>query len=197
MKPFSFAVCAFSALVAIAEPAAAQVTGYSGLEFVEAVKKSDGDKVQELLQGHAAKGLVDARDGDGNTGLIIAVARRDEQWTGFLLNQGADPNMAGKGGDTPLIAASRIGFDQGVEWLLGMGAKVDQANKMGETPLIVAVQQRQIPVVRLLLAAGANPDKTDSAAGYSARDYAQRDSRARDILKLIQDKKPKATAAAK
>ena len=55
MKPFSFAVCAFSALVAIAEPAAAQVTGYSGLEFVEAVKKSDGDKVQELLQGHAAK----------------------------------------------------------------------------------------------------------------------------------------------
>ena len=78
-----------------------------------------------------------------------------------------------------------------------MGAKIDQANKMGETPLIVAVQQRQTPVVRLLLAAGANPDKTDSAAGYSARDYAQRDSRARDILKLIQDKKPKATAAAK
>ncbi len=197
MKPFSFAVCAFSALVATAQPAAAQVTGYSGLEYVEAVKKSDGDKVQELLQGHAAKGLVDARDGDGNTGLIVAVARRDEQWTGFLLNQGADPNMAGKGGDTPLIAASRIGFDQAVEWLLGMGAKVDQSNKMGETPLIVAVQQRQTPVVRLLLAAGANPDKTDSAAGYSARDYAQRDSRARDILKLIQDKKPKATAAAK
>jgi ankyrin repeat protein len=197
VKPFKFAICAFSALVTIAEPAVAQVTGYSGLEFVEAVKKSDGDKVQELLRDHSVGGLVNARDGDGNTALIIAVARRDEQWTGFLLNQGADPNLAGKSGDTPLIAASRIGFDQGVEWLLGMGAKVDQANKMGETPLIVAVQQRQTPVVRQLLAAGANPDKTDSAAGYSARDYAQRDLRARDILKLIQDKKPKATAAAK
>ena len=75
----------------------------------------------------------------------------DEDWTGFLLNQGADPNLAGKGGDTPLIAASRIGFDQAVEWLLGMGAKVDLANKMGETPLIVAVQQRQAPIVRRLL----------------------------------------------
>ena len=60
-----------------------------------------------------------------------------------------------------------------------MGAKVDGANRMGETPLIVAVQQRQTPIVRRLLAAGANPDKTDNAAGYSARDYAQRDNRAR------------------
>jgi hypothetical protein len=48
----------------------------------------------------------------------------------------------------------------------------------------------------MLLEAGANPDKTDHAAGYSARDYAQRDPRARDILKLIETKKPKAAAAA-
>jgi ankyrin repeat protein len=76
-----------------------------------------------------------------------------------------------------------------------MGAKVDGANRMGETPLIVAVQQRQTPIVRQLLAAGADPDRTDTAAGYSARDYAQRDPRARDILKLIVDKKPKSAAA--
>jgi hypothetical protein len=45
--------------------------------------------------------------------------------------------------------------------------------------------------VKLLLAAGADPDKQDAAAGYSAREYAQRDSRARDILQLINTKKPK------
>jgi ankyrin repeat protein len=194
VKPFSFAVCACAALVAFAAPAAAQVGGYDGQAFVEAVKSSDGDKVQELLQKHPT-GLVDARDGDGNTALIIAVSRRDEQWTGFLLNQNADPNLGGKGGDTPLIAASRIGFDQAVEWLLGMGAKVDGTNRMAETPLIVAVQQRQTSIVRRLLAAGADPDKTDTAAGYSARDYAKRDTRARDILKLIEEKKPKTAAA--
>jgi len=58
-----------------------------------------------------------------------------------------------------------------------------------------AVQQRELPIARLLLDAGANPDKSDAAAGYSARDYATRDPRARDILKMIEDKKPKAAAA--
>ena len=67
---------------------------------------------------------------------------------------------------------------------------------MGETPLIIAVQQRNLPIVRVLLGEGADPDRTDHAAGYSARDYATRDPRARDILKMIEDKKPKAAAAA-
>ncbi len=178
-----------AALIAISAPAIAQLPP-TGLDFVEAVKSSDGDKVTQLLESHPA-GFIDSRDGEGNTGLIIAVARRDDQFTAFLLNKGADPNIPGKGGDTPLIIASRIGWDQGVEWLLGMGAKVDAANRMGETALITAVEERQTPVVKLLLAAGADPDKTDTAAGYSARDYAQRDPRAREILQLINAKKPK------
>jgi ankyrin repeat protein len=89
-----------------------------------------------------------------------------------------------------------VGFGSAIEWLLGLGAKVDAANRMGETPLIIAVQQRELPIVRLLLNAGANPDRADHAAGYSARDYATRDPRAREILKLIEDKKPKTAAAA-
>jgi uncharacterized protein len=52
-------------------------------------------------------------------------------------------------------------------------------------------------LVRLLLAAGANPDKTDNAAGLSARDYAARDTRSRDILQAIEAKKPKPAAAAR
>ena len=160
-----------------------------GNDFVEAVKKRDGDKAIGILQGHP-NGIVDTKDGDGNTGLIIAISRSDETWTGYLLNNGADPNLGGKGGDTPLIAASRVGFMQAVEWLVALGAKVDGANRMGETPLIIAVQQRELPIVRKLLEAGANPDKTDAAAGYSARDYAKRDMRSREILKMIEDRKP-------
>jgi ankyrin repeat protein len=77
-----------------------------------------------------------------------------------------------------------------------MGAKVDETNKSGETPLIIAVQQRDAGMVKTLLAAGADPDRTDAVAGYSARDYANRDSRARDIQKLIDDKKPKGASTA-
>ena len=51
-------------------------------------------------------------------------------------------------------------------------------------------------MVKLLLDAGADPDRTDNVAGYSARDYASRDPRSRDILKLINDKKPKAASTA-
>ncbi len=78
-----------------------------------------------------------------------------------------------------------------MQWLLLQGAKVDATNNMGETALIAAVMQRQTAAVRRLLEAGADPDKADTSAGYSARDYALRDTRARDILRLIEAKKPK------
>ena len=120
-----------------------------------------------------------------------ALARRDEEWTGFLLGKGADPNLPGKGGDTPLMAAARAGYFDGVGWLIQLHAKVDVTNRSGETALILAVQQRQPMIVKVLLSAGADPDRTDSVAGYSARNYAARDPRAGEILKLIESKKPK------
>src|SRR5690349_9882489 len=192
VKQLGFALLLVSA--ALSSPALAQSIGNDGYQFTEAVRKSDGNKATELLNNHP-KSFIDTKDGDGNTGLIIALNRSDEQWAGFLLDKGADPNLAGKGGDTPLIVASRVGFEQAVEWLLGMGAKVDGTNRMGETPLIIAVQQHQPQIVRLLLGQGADPDRTDHAAGYSARDYAVRDPHAREILKMIDEKKPKASAA--
>lgn len=180
---------AAAALASLAVPAAAQFAS-SGVEFVEAVRTSNGDKVVELLTAKPT-GLIDARGDDGNTALIVALARRDEEWTGFLLGKGADPNLSGKGGDTPLMAAARAGYFDGVGWLIQLHAKVDVTNRSGETALILAVQQRQPMIVKLLLSAGADPDRTDSVAGYSARNYAARDPRAGEILKLIESKKPK------
>ncbi|MCA1654301.1 MAG: ankyrin repeat domain-containing protein [Sphingomonadales bacterium] len=55
---------------------------------------------------------------------------------------------------------------------------------------MVAVQARQPQVVRTLLEEGANPDKRDSAAGYSARDYARRDNRSAELTRLIETIKP-------
>lgn len=182
-------IVAFGGLsLAFAAPAQAQQGDAAA--FVEAVRQGDGKKVSELLDKRPL-GLLDSRAEDGETALTIALARRDEEWAGFLLNKGANPNLAGNNGDTPLIVAARVGFDDAVDWLLGMKAKVDADNRQGETALIVAVQQRRLPIVRSLLNAGADPDKTDFS-GYSARDHALRDPRARDILKLIESKKPKA-----
>jgi ankyrin repeat protein len=178
------------AVLLLAAPAAAQ-SGFDGEKFVNAVRERDGNQAMELLRARGAT-ILNARDEKGETGLIVAILRRDESWTGFLLSEGADPDRPARNGDTPLIAAARSGYTAAAAQLLQLGVKVDAANRMGETALILAVQLRQVPIVRLLLAAGADPDRTDSAAGYSARDYARRDTRNRDILKLIEAKKPKA-----
>jgi len=180
---------ATAALALLSAPAVAQLGSNDGFDFITAVQKRDGDKATELVEKHPT--IIDTKDDKGDTGLIIAIRGEDTDWTGFLLRKGADPNLAGAGGDTPLIAAAKTGFDQAVGWLLGLGAKVDMTNRKGETPLIIAVQQRDERMVKALLDAGADPDHTDSIAGYSARDYASRDPRARDILKLIENKKPK------
>jgi ankyrin repeat protein len=172
-------------------PAFAQATmGREGAEFEEAIRNGDNGKAVQLIQGHPS--LMGFRNGKGETPLMIAIQDRDSAWTGYLLEQGADPNVADRNGDTPLIHAARGGFVSGVEWLLQKGAAVDEKNRMGETALILAVQQRQAPIVKLLLAKGADPDKTDSAAGYSARDYAKRDGRSPDILRMIEASRKKA-----
>lgn len=174
-------------LLGLGAPASAQLA--DSVAFVEAVRQSDGNKVSELLEKRPS-GLLDSRAENGETALTLVLGRRDEQWTAFLLSKGANPNLPGRNGDTPLIVAARVGYADAIDWLLSVDAKVEADNRMGETPLIVAVQQRQPAIVRALLGAGADPDNADFA-GYSARDYASRDPRARDILKLIDSTRPK------
>ena len=98
-------------------------------------------KAMELINARGST-VVNYRGYDGDTALHIVARRRDGNWLAFLLDKGADPNVADKNGDTPLIIVSRIGYDEGARTLLAYRAKVDLANKLGETPLIVAVQQR-------------------------------------------------------
>ena len=193
MKSFRITLAA-AAFAVLSAPAAAQLSGDPAQEFVDAVQKRDGDKATSLIESHPT--LVDTRNGKGDTGLLVAIRAADPNWTGFLLQKGADPNLQGANGDTPLIAAAKAGFEDAVPWLLGLGAKVNSTNRAGETALIIAVQQRDTRLVRTFLNAGVDPDRADHVAGYSARDYANRDGRARDIQKLINDKVPKSSSAA-
>jgi uncharacterized protein len=186
MKRFALVALA---LAAASAPVVAQYIS-DAEPFINAVRDRDGNKVTELIEARPT--IVNTRNLKGETALIIAISRTDDLWTKFLLGKGANPSLANATGDTPLIAAARVGYTEAIEILLALGAKVDVGNKMGETPLIVAVQQRQLEAVKLLLAKGADPDKKDSAAGYSARDYAKRDTRSRALLTAIESAaKPK------
>ncbi|WP_118858111.1 ankyrin repeat domain-containing protein [Sphingomonas mesophila] len=189
-----WSAAALGIALGLAVPAAAQVGfGYAGPQLLKAVREGDGAKATELLD-NAGPSAVNYRGGDGDAALHVVTRLRSFNWIGFLLQKGADPNLGGRDGDTPLIIAARAGFSDGVERLLDKGANLNKANRLGATPLIAAVQQRQPAMVRLLLEKGADPARTD-AVGYTARDYAKRESRFPELLRLIETVKP--TGAAK
>ncbi|KLE34922.1 ankyrin [Aurantiacibacter luteus] len=156
--------------LAVAVPASAQFLSTSA-EFLKAVEDRDGSKATELLNAPGTT-VVNARDiTNGQTGLHLTVDRRDLTWTRWLLQEGANPNIADNRGRTPLIAAAEIGFLEGVQALIDGGARVDVANQTGETPLIAAVHARNTQLLEILIRAGADPDWADNT-GRSAREYA-------------------------
>ncbi len=174
------------ALAGLTMTASAQgLSGSDGEKFLKAVEDGDNNTAVSLLEDPASR-VVNYRGYKGDTALHLATRKRELDWVGYLLKKGADPDIGDAQGDTALIIASRVGFEEAANYMVQLGAHVDMTNRRGETALIVAVQQRRPRMVELLLKAGANPDKTDHSAGYSARDYAKRDTRNRDLLRLIE-----------
>jgi ankyrin repeat protein len=183
-----------AALLLSAGPAAAQFS--DGYNFLKAVRERDVLKAKEFMDKPGST-IVNTRDQDkGETALIIAIRRRDTPWMGFLLQNGADPNLKDRAGDTPLMIAAMTAFSEGVRVMLAGRAQVDVANGRGETALVKAVHARDADSAQLLLAAGADPDRTDNLTGMSARDYAARDVRTGTLAKLLADapKKPASKA---
>lgn len=173
--------------IAVSAPAAAQMMS-KPYQFIKAVRDADGNKATELLN-EPGSNLVNVKEvSTGKTGLQIAAERRDLTWMGFLIGKGADVNARDRDGVTPLFATAQLGFAEGAQLLIGRKARVNDANNQGETPLIRAVQNRDLRLVKLLLDAGANPDRADTLAGMTARDYAKRDFRNSAVLKAIEDK---------
>lgn len=173
------------ASLGMAVPAAAQLGGSEGYKMLDAVRKSDGDTLNKMLNKPGAT-VVNYRDpSTGEGALHVVVKRQDSLYLKFLLAHGADPNLRDGKGATPLMIAVDSSFEAGIPILVQSGATVDLGNSSGETPLIRAVQRRDLGLVRDLLSAGADPDKTDVIAGRSARDYANLDARAPEIAKVI------------
>jgi|TARA_R110000822_G_scaffold15907_11_gene54474 uncharacterized protein len=180
------------AAISFSVPAAAQFS--DSYNFLKAVDDRDGEEANKYLNRPGTV-IVNTRDSStGRGALHIVVERKDSTWLAFLLQKGANPNIRDKEGLTPLMLATQLRFVDGARILLAKGADVNDTNKQGETALIRAVQFRDTELVRLLLANGANPDRPDTLAGLSARDYAKRDRRAASILAEIEkadaDKKP-------
>jgi uncharacterized protein len=182
----SLSIALAAAAMLVAQPAMAQFS--DSYNFLKAVKDRDGAEAEKFLNEPGTVIINTKDDSSGETALHIVTARRDTTWLAFLLQKGANPNLADRKGVTPLMVATQLGFAEGAATLLKYKANVDGSNRSGETALIRAVQLRNPEMVRLLLKAGANPDKRDSVAGLSAREYAAQDGRSSAILGIIERK---------
>ena len=178
---------ALAALTLIATPAAvmaqAAPSGSDGEAFLTALRQGNGSKAVNLVDSKGST-VINYRGETGESALHVVIHTRNSNWISFLLASGADPDIGDNKGETPLLLAIRTNNIEAAAQLLRSHAQVDKFNRMGETPLIVAVQQRSGSLVSALLKLGANPDRSDHA-GYTARDYAKRDSRSKEMLRLI------------
>lgn len=179
--------------LATAIPAAAQIGFSPSYTFLKAVKDADAKTITEMLnKAGSGSVIINTKSQDnGDTALHIVTRRRDLTYLNFLLAKGADPNVANNADLTPLYMATQLRWTEGVSVLLDRGARPDMPSALGATALTRAVQNYDSTAVTLLLRAGANPLKAESGSGLSARDYAARDPRAANILKLIDEAKPK------
>lgn len=182
------------ALLGLLVPGIALAQFSDSYNFLKAVRDRDGAKTTEIISKPGTV-IIDTRDSStGETALHIVTLERDATWMRFLLARGARTDMRDARGNTPLMLAAQLGFIEGAQLLIDRRASVDLANSAGETPLIRAVQNRDGAMVQLLMTSGANPNKVDSGAGLSARDYAVRDRRSAAILKIIDSTRPATTA---
>jgi ankyrin repeat protein len=178
----------------MAGPLAGQGMASNGEEFLIALRDRNGSKALKLAEADGSS-VINHRGQDGSTALHIVIRTRNSYWLDFLLQKGADKNASDRNGDTPLILAARSGYGEGVARLLMARPMIDKTNRLGETALIAAVQQRQAAIVSTLLKLGANPDKRDHT-GYSAREHAARDTRSKEMLRLIETVKSRASQVA-
>lgn len=109
---------------------------------------------------------VNARFEDGTTLLMDAVQQRTTRVTGFLIDQGIDPNAARADGKTALMLAAEGGNANAVRYLLRLkGVHIDLAVSAddGSTALSLAQAAGHAEIAEMLAAAIAKAHETEAS----------------------------------
>ncbi len=80
---------------------------------------------------------------------------------GYLVEQGANVNLADRFGRTPLSIACSMGSMRVVKHLVEQGADINRENQHGQTPLLEACQCNHEDIVKYLVERGADVNVAD------------------------------------
>jgi ankyrin repeat protein len=98
--------------------------------------------------------------------LFAAVKEDDPKGIGQAIDDGADINEIGTGGQTPLVHAILFGKPNAVKTLLTLGADTSIAEKDGYNVMHAAGFQGRAEILRMLLNHGLAPLMTEHTDGY-------------------------------
>lgn len=124
----------------------------------EAAKNQNWSAVHSLLKKGAS---VNASLADGSTVLAWSVHWNDLKITEYLLQSGADPDLANDFGITPLYLACENRSTPIIDLLLHAGADANAMTWTGETVLMTCSRTGSLDGINALLTNGANIDATE------------------------------------
>jgi uncharacterized protein len=141
--------------------------------------KEEAPKVATALLSHP-KINIDTPNKAGETALMLAALRGNEEWVRRLLERGAQVNRPGW---TPLHYAASGSATNLVALLLDKGADIEAASPNGTTPLMMAARYGAQDSASFLLSRGAKT-RTTNQAGLNAIEFARGAGRDRLVLQL-------------
>ncbi|XP_033478366.2 protein TANC1-like [Epinephelus lanceolatus] len=97
----------------------------------------------------------------GETVLSAAAGRGRLEVCAFLLERGAELEIANRRGMVPLLSAAKHGHTQVAELLLKHNADINVNEKLGRTALMLAASEGHLSTVELLLSKGASLSSVD------------------------------------
>jgi uncharacterized protein len=117
-------------------------------ELHRAAKSGDLDGVNRLIANSAD---LEARDPDGQTALLVAVANNQIDIAKALMAAGANINAQAANADTPWLLAGASGRTEIIEAMIPLGPDLTIRNRFGGNALIPACERAHVETIKLLL----------------------------------------------
>lgn len=145
--------------------------GHTALHFAAALDRADAVKV--LLE--YLPNAIDAKDGRGNTPLLVATKHGHLDTIRVLRAADAAPGVTDEQGWTAFFWAAFLGAVDIIKALLGyeagaadIKANIEATDKNGNTPIMVAIEENKFDAVALLIELGADVNAKNNAGATPA-----------------------------
>ncbi|MEW6758105.1 MAG: ankyrin repeat domain-containing protein [Acidobacteriota bacterium] len=134
--------------------------GATAAPIHDAARTGEVPRLQDLLDRDP--GLLNLKDENGRTPLLLACGAGKEDVVVFLLARGADVRLSDDRGHTPLHAASAVDEVASARVLMEEGADSNARDLDGKAPLNLAAANGALATVQLLIERKADLENRDS-----------------------------------